>query len=301
VKLSGRLSVAARFQVQQEVRGWPETATPTDKMSGLAKLGLVIIAVLFLAALFAPVLAPYDSSEQQLTARLETPTQEHPLGRDEFGRDILSRMIFGARVSMRVGVTVVLVCALIGTIIGAISGYYGGWIDRIISSFLFNTFLAFPGILLAIAMVAFLGPSLTNLILALCVIGWVSYARLVRGQVLKVKELDFVQAARTLGASDRWIILLHIIPNVVQPLIVQATLGMAGAVLAEASLSFLGLGVQEPVPSWGKMLDSGRAYLITAPHMVIFPGLAIMLTVMAFNFVGDALNDWINPKSKSGK
>lgn len=251
-----------------------------------------------LVAALAPFLAPHSITEQELTARLEGPSLAHPFGRDEFGRDVLSRLIFGARVSMRVGVTVVAVCSLTGTIIGALSGYYGGWIDRLVAGFLFNTFLAFPGILLAIALVAFLGPSITNLILALCVIGWVSYARLVRGQVLKVKELDFVQAARALGASTPRVIVVHILPHVVQPLIVQATLGMAGAILAEAGLSFLGLGVQEPLPSWGKMLDAGRAYLTTAPHLVVFPALAIMLTVMAFNVAGDGLNEWFNPRSR---
>ncbi|HXF06254.1 MAG TPA: ABC transporter permease [Blastocatellia bacterium] len=269
-------------------------------MNRLAKVGLIIIGVLVLVAVLAPWLAPHSITEQTLAARLEGPSLAHPLGRDEFGRDLLSRLIFGARVSMRVGVTVVMVCSLVGTIIGALSGYYGGWIDRLIASFLFNTFLAFPGILLAIALVAFLGPSITNLILALCIIGWVSYARLVRGQVLKIKELDFVQAARALGASTPRVIVVHILPHVVQPLIVQATLGMAGAVLAEAGLSFLGLGVQEPWPSWGKMLDAGRAYLTTAPHLVIFPGLAIMITVMAFNVAGDGLNEWLNPRLRQG-
>lgn len=280
-------------------RGLDEEGGSED-VNRLAKVGLIIIGGLVLVAVFAPWLAPHSITEQALAARLEGPSLAHPLGRDEFGRDLLSRLIFGARVSMRVGVTVVMVCSLVGTIIGALSGYYGGWIDRLIASFLFNTFLAFPGILLAIALVAFLGPSITNLILALCIIGWVSYARLVRGQVLKIKELDFVQAARALGASTPRVIVVHILPHVVQPLIVQATLGMAGAVLAEAGLSFLGLGVQEPWPSWGKMLDAGRAYLTTAPHLVIFPGLAIMLTVMAFNVAGDGLNEWFNPRVRQG-
>ncbi len=265
-------------------------------MNRVATAGALVIVGVVLVALLAPSLAPHSITEQALTARLEGPSLAHPLGRDEFGRDVLSRLIFGARVSMRVGVTVVAVCSILGTIIGALSGYYGGWLDRVIAGFLFNAFLAFPGILLAIALVAFLGPSVTNLILALCAIGWVSYARLVRGQVFKVKELDFVQAARALGASTPRLIAIHILPHVVQPLIVQATLGMAGAILAEAGLSFLGLGVQEPMPSWGKMLDSGRAYVMTAPHLVIFPGLAIMTTVMAFNVVGDGLNDWLNPR-----
>jgi peptide/nickel transport system permease protein len=265
-------------------------------MNWVARIGLAIIMALFAIAIFAPDLAPHGLTEQQLSTRLQGPTPEHLFGRDEFGRDLLSRMVFGARVSMSVGLTVVLVCGLLGTLIGTMAGYYGGWVDQFLSSFLFNVFLAFPGTLLAIAMVAFLGPSLRNVILALCIIGWVSYARLIRGQVLKTKENDFVVASQASGAGDWRVIVRHILPNSVQPLIVQTTLGMAGAILAEAGLSFLGLGVQEPAPSWGKMLDSGRGYLTTAPHLVIFPGLAIMITVMAFNFVGDGLRERLDPK-----
>jgi len=265
-------------------------------MGWTGKIGWLLVIGLLLVALWAPHLAPHDIQQQDLAARLQPPSRTHPMGRDEFGRDVLSRLLYGARVSLRVGLLVVAICASVGTIIGALAGYYGGWTDRLISGFLFNTFLAFPGILLALAMIAFLGPSVNHLILALSIIGWVSYARPIRGQVLKVKELEFVQAARAMGASDARIVFRHILPNVVQPLIVQATLGVAGAVLAEASLSFLGLGVQEPMPSWGKMLDSGRAYLTTAPHLVIFPGLAIAVTVLAFNLAGDGLNEWLNPQ-----
>jgi peptide/nickel transport system permease protein len=273
-------------------------------MNRLGKIGLVIIALFFLVAIFAPWLAPHDPREQTAAGRgLSTeerlrPTRAHPLGLDDLGRDVLSRLIYGARISLRVGVTVVLISALIGILIGAISGYYGGWIDRFFAGFLFNVFLAFPSILLAIAMVAFLEPSLNNLILALSVIGWVGYARLMRGQVLKVREYDFVTAARALGAGDGRILLRHILPNTVQPLIVQASLGMAGAVLAEASLSFLGLGVPPPAPSWGAMLNDARTFLREAPHLLIFPGLAVMLTVMAFNFVGDGVREWLDPKQK---
>jgi peptide/nickel transport system permease protein len=273
-------------------------------MNRLGKIGFVIITIFFLVAIFAPLLAPYDPREQnvatsyQATEERLKPTREHPLGLDDLGRDVLSRIIYGARISMRVGVTVVLISSLIGILIGAVSGYYGGWVDRFFSGFLFNVFLAFPSILLAIAMVAFLGPSLNNLILALSVIGWVGYARLMRGQVLKVREYDFVTAARALGASDARILLRHILPNAIQPLIVQASLGMAGAVLSEASLSFLGLGVPPPAPSWGAMLNDARTYLRAAPHLLIFPGLAVMLTVLAFNFVGDGLREWLDPKQK---
>jgi len=268
-------------------------------MNPLAKIGLAIIALLILIALLAPVFISKEKvTAQDLSKSLQKPTLEHPMGRDENGRDVLARIAYGARISMRVAVIVVLISALIGTIIGSISGYYGGWIDGIISSYLFNVFLSFPGILLAIAMVAFLGPSITNLIIALCIIGWVGFARLMRGQVLKVREYDFVTAARALGGSDWRIVFKHILPNSIQPLIVQASLGMAGAVLSEASLSFLGLGVPEPVPSWGKMLDDGRQHLFNAPHMVIFPGLMIMITVLAFNFLGDGLREWLDPKQR---
>jgi peptide/nickel transport system permease protein len=273
-------------------------------MPRLGKFGLVIIALFFIVAIFAPLIAPYDpreqssaNSSQSVQDRLK-PSSNHLLGTDDLGRDVLSRVIHGARISMRVGVTVVLISALIGIVIGSVSGYYGGWIDRFFSGFLFNVFLAFPGILLAIAMVAFLGPGLNNLILALSVIGWVGYARLIRGQVLKVREYDFVTAARALGGNDIRILLRHILPNAIQPLIVQASLGMAGAVLSEASLSFLGLGVPPPAPSWGSMLNDARNFLRVAPHLLIAPGLAVMLTVMAFNFVGDGLREWLDPKQK---
>ena len=273
-------------------------------MNRLGKFGLIIISLFFLVALFAPVIAPYDPREQLQDGRnLPTeerlkPTSKNLLGRDDLGRDVLSRIVHGARISMRVGVTVVLISALIGTLIGAISGFYGGWIDRFLSGFLFNVFMSFPSLLLAIAMVAFLGPSLNNLILALSVIGWVGYARLIRGQVLKVREYDFVTAARALGASDVRLIVRHILPNAIQPLIVQASLGMAGAVLSEASLSFLGLGVPPPTPSWGAMLNDARSFLTIAPHLLLFPGIAVMLTVLAFNFVGDGLREWLDPKQQ---
>jgi peptide/nickel transport system permease protein len=276
-------------------------------MNRLGKIGLVIIAIFFFAAIFAPVIAPYDPTVQERFAsdvppdeRLK-PTSRHILGLDDLGRDVLSRIIYGARVSMQIGVLVVLISASIGAIIGAFSGYYGGWVDRFFSGFLFNVFLSFPSILLAIAMVAFLGPSIHNLILALSVIGWVGYARLMRGQVLKVREYDFVTAARALGAGDARILFRHILPNAIQPLIVQASLGMAGAVLSEASLSFLGLGVQPPTPSWGVMLNDARSYLRVAPHLLVFPGLAVMFTVLAFNFVGDGLREWLDPRQSREK
>ncbi|MGH9763286.1 MAG: ABC transporter permease, partial [Blastocatellia bacterium] len=217
----------------------------------------------------------------------------------QLGRDELVRIIYGARISMMVGISVVAFSSIIGVLIGAFSGYKGGWTDRIVSGFLFNVFLSFPGILLAIAMVAFLGPSIKNLIVALSAIGWVSYARLMRGQVLKAKELDYVTAARALGAGDVRIFFRHLLPNTIQPLIVQASLGMAGAILAEAGMSFLGLGVPEPIPSWGKMIDDSREFWFTAPHLFIFPGIMIALAVVSFNFIGDGLRERLDPKQRN--
>jgi peptide/nickel transport system permease protein len=270
-------------------------------MNRLTIIGLFIVAVLVLVALFAPWIAPYDVGATDLAMRYLPPSAAHWFGTDSTGRDIFSRVVYGARISLQVGVIVVVVSAFIGTILGAIAGYYGGWVDRVVSGYVFNVFLAFPGLLLAIAMVAFLGAGLNKLILALCIIGWVGYARLIRGQVLKVREYDFVQAARALGASDARILLLHILPNAIQPLIVQASLGMAGAVLSEAALSFLGLGVPPPAPSWGVMIEEARdlSTLQAAPHALIFPGIAIALTVLAFNFIGDGLREYLDPRQRA--
>jgi peptide/nickel transport system permease protein len=270
-------------------------------MNRLTIIGLIIVAILVLVALFAPWIATHDVGATNLSIRYLPPSATHYFGTDSTGRDLFSRVIFGARISLEVGIIVVAVSAFVGTILGALAGYYGGWFDRVLSGYIFNIFLAFPGLLLAIAMVAFLGAGLNKLILALCIIGWVGYARLIRGQVLKVREYDFVQAARALGASDARILLRHILPNAIQPLIVQASLGMAGAVLAEASLSFLGLGVPPPSPSWGVMIEEARdlSTLQSAPHALIFPGIAIALTVLAFNFIGDGLREYLDPRQRA--
>jgi peptide/nickel transport system permease protein len=257
--------------------------------------GALLTIVLIVVALAAPLLSPYDPSVQDTSRRLETPSRDHILGMDDLGRDVLSRIIWGSRVSLRVGFSVVLLASLIGVSLGAISGYFGGAIDTLVMR-VSDILLAFPGILLAIAMVAVLGPSLNNVILALATIGWVGYARLVRGQVLKVREMEYVTAARALGARSFRVILHHVLPNVINPVIVMATLGLAGAILAEAALSFLGLGVQPPTPSWGAMLTAGRRYLGMANHLAIYPGIAIMLAVMGLNFLGDGLIDALDPK-----
>jgi peptide/nickel transport system permease protein len=268
-------------------------------MNGVAKFGIAVVAVFVLLAVLSPLLASWDKVQSQdLVTRLDPPDRSHLMGRDQLGRDVMSRIIYGTRVSMLVGLSVVTISSIIGVLIGAFAGYKGGWTDRLVSGFVFNVFLSFPGILLAIAMVAFLGPSLRNLIIALSVIGWVGYARLMRAQVLKVREYDFVTAARALGASDVRILIKHILPNSIQPLIVQASLGMAGAILAEAGMSFLGLGVPEPIPSWGKMIDDSREFWFTAPHLFIFPGIMIALSVLAFNFIGDGLREKLDPRQR---
>jgi peptide/nickel transport system permease protein len=261
----------------------------------MIRIGLLIVCLTVFAAVAGPLLTPYDPSAQELARRLEGPSLAHPLGLDELGRDILARLLAGARISLLVGLAVVSVSSLIGMTLGSIAGYFGGRLDDAISRVI-DVLMAFPGILLAIALVAVLGPNLTNVVLALSVIGWVGYARLVRGQALRAREFDFVQAARALGAGSPHIILRHILPTAFPAVVVQATLGMAGAIIAEAALSFLGLGVQPPTPSWGTMLDAGRSHLFDAPHLTIFPGLAIALLVLGLNFVGDGLRDRVDPK-----
>ncbi|MGA7317403.1 MAG: ABC transporter permease [Silvibacterium sp.] len=264
----------------------------------LATLGALLLAGFLLAAIFAPLLAPANPTTIDLNHRLAPPSAAHWLGADELGRDILSRILYGARLSLTVAVSVVACSLLLGIVLGGIAGYYGGVLDTTLNIFVMNAFLALPGILLAIAFVAFLGPGMINLILALSIGGWVGYARLVRAQVLAVREREFVEAARAQGAGDVRIFVRHIFPNMVQPLIVQAAIGMAGAVLAEATLSFLGLGIPPPAASWGSMLNDARSHLFDAPHLVIFPALAVMLCVLSFNFLGDALRDYLDPRTR---
>ncbi|MBL8123499.1 MAG: ABC transporter permease [Pyrinomonadaceae bacterium] len=268
-------------------------------MNRLSYIGIAIALIVILLAVFAPLVATHDVEFQNLANRFASPSAEHWFGTDSLGRDVFSRAVFGARISLEVGISVVTVSGIIGILIGAVAGFYGGWVDKILSGYLFNVFLAFPGLLLAIALVAFLGAGLGKLILALCIIGWVGYARVMRGQVLKVREYDFVQAAKALGASNMRILFTHILPNSIQPLIVQASLGMAGSVLSEASLSFLGLGIPPPAPSWGTMIEEARNYFSVYPHTLFFPGIAIALTVLAFNFIGDGLREYLDPKQRT--
>jgi len=252
--------------------------------------GIAIVGVVVLAAVLGPWLIPFDPSAQELALRLEGPSRQHWLGLDELGRDILSRVVSGARVSLAVGLIVVSVSAFIGAIAGSVAGYYGGVVDDAISRVI-DVLLAFPGVLLAIALVAVLGPSLTNVALALSSIGWVGYARVVRAQVLQAREFEYVVAARAVGAGSPRILIRHILPAALPALTVQATLGMGGAILSEAALSFLGLGVQPPTPSWGAMINYGRAHILDAPHLTVFPGLAIALLVLGLNLLGDGLRE----------
>jgi peptide/nickel transport system permease protein len=269
------------------------------RQSGPGRVGLALTLFLVIVALAAPLIAPNDPTAQNLPSRLAAPSAAHWMGTDELGRDILSRIIYGTRVSMTVSVSVVLGAGIVGLAIGALAGYFGGWFDRFVNIVLINAFLSFPGILLAIAFAAFLGPGLGKVILALVITGWAGYARLARAQILQAKEMEYVLAARSVGASDARILIRHLLPNILQPLLVQATIAMAGAILAESTLSFLGVGVLAPMPSWGAMLNDARGHLFDAPHLVIFPALAVMTAVLAFNLLGDALRDWMDPRMRA--
>jgi ABC-type dipeptide/oligopeptide/nickel transport system permease subunit len=271
-----------------------------------AVVGLAVVGLLILVALLAPVLAPMDPDKQELFSRLAKPGSPFPesfgkagtflLGADHVGRDLLSRLMYGSRVSLLVGLVAEAMVLLIGVPLGAMAGYYGGKVDQSIMR-VADVMFAFPDLLFAMAIVFALGPGLVNLFIALGFVGWAGMARLVRGQVLQIKEADFVQAAKAAGAKDWWIILRHILPNALGPIIVSVTLGIPGAIMSEASLSFLGLGVAPPTSTWGTMIFDGRGYLRHAPILSIVPGVAIMITVLAFNLVGDGLRDALDPRS----
>jgi peptide/nickel transport system permease protein len=259
--------------------------------------GAIILLLLVASALFAPAIAPHHPLRQNLQNDLIAYGADHPLGTDKLGRDIFSRILYGGRISLLIGVATVSLSLTIGFIVGALSGFYGGWIDLLLMR-LVDILLAFPGILLAIAFTAVLGPGLDHVVMALCLIGWTSYARLVRGEILALRERDFIQAARALGGAPIRIVLLHLLPNLLPPLLIQATFGLAAAIVAEGSLSFLGLGVEPPTPSWGAMLNDGRQFLLVAPHLTTYPGLAIMLTVLGLNLVGDALQEQLDKRNR---
>jgi len=264
----------------------------------LAAVGVLLLAVFVAGGLAAPWIAPYNPASIDLLHRLQGPSFAHPAGTDELGRDIFSRLLWGARLSLAISVSVVSVSLALGLTIGGLAGYLGGWIDTALTTFAMNTFLALPGILLAIAFAAFLGPGFTNLVLALAIGGWAGYARLVRAQVMSVRDREYIDAARALGAGGMRIFFRHILPNILQPILVQAAIGMAGVILAEATLSFLGLGIPAPAPSWGGMLNDARLHLFDSPHLVLFPAIAVAGAVLGFNFLGDALRDQLDPRTR---
>ena len=286
----------AEKNIGQSLNG-PKEVLKRLSRAPLAMAGLVIVLILVVAAVFAGHIAPYGYADQDLMAAFEEPSRAHIFGTDEFGRDIFSRIVYGARVSLQVGFIAVGIAVFVGGFLGAIAGYYGGRADNIIMRAM-DILLSIPSILLAIAIAASLGPGLFNLMIAVGISSTPNYARIVRGSVLSVRSQEFVEAAKAVGSSDLRIIMKHIIPNCLAPIIVQSTLGVAIAILTAAGLSFIGLGIQPPIPEWGAMLSGGREYIRDYAYMTIFPGLAIMITILALNFLGDGLRDALDPKLK---
>ncbi|WP_145407361.1 nickel transporter permease [Paenibacillus xylanexedens] len=293
-KLSTNTGASVDVATKSTSGPWRE-AWRTFRKNRLALAGLVIIVFFILMAFIAPYISPYDYKEQVLTDRLQAPSAEHWFGTDDLGRDVFSRVLHGARISLWVGFFSVIGSIIAGALLGLIAGFYGKWVDMFISR-LFDILLAFPGILLAIAIVAILGPSLQNALLAIAIVNIPTYGRLVRSRVLSLRQEEFVTSARTLGAGNARILFRHILPNSLTPLIVQGTLGIGTAIIEAAALGFLGMGAQPPDPEWGKMLSDSRQFIQKAPWTLIFPGLSIMLTVLGFNLLGDGLRDTLDPK-----
>jgi peptide/nickel transport system permease protein len=278
--------------------GFSEMVRRRATRQPLAVAGALLLGLFVACGLAAPWISPYSPTAIDLLHRLQGPSAAHWAGTDELGRDTLSRLFYGARISLAVSVTVVSVSLALGIAVGGLAGYLGGWVDVALTTFAMNTFQALPGILLAIAFAAFLGPGFLNLVLALAIGGWAGFARLVRAQVMAVRDREYVDAARALGASGLRIFFRHILPNIVQPILVQAAIGMAGVILAEATLSFLGLGIPAPAPSWGAMLNDARLHLFDSPHLILFPAAAVAGAVLGFNFLGDALRDELDPRTR---
>lgn len=282
----------------EKVSGPWHDAWRAFRKNKIAMAGLIMILFFVLIALLAPVIAPYDYKAQELADRLKPPSSEHWFGTDDLGRDLFTRVLYGARISLWVGTFSVVGSIILGTLLGILAGFYGKWVDMIISR-MFDILLAFPSILLAIAIVAILGPSLQNALLAIAIVNIPTYGRLVRAKVLGLKNEEYITAARSIGMKDSGILLRHILPNSLTPIIVQGTLGIATAIIEAAALGFLGLGAQPPAPEWGKMLSDSRQFIATAPWTVVFPGVSIMLTVLAFNLMGDGLRDALDPRMKN--
>lgn len=283
---------------QEKVNGPWREAWVSFKKSKSALVGSAIVLFFVLIAIFGPFFAPQGFNDQNLSLRLQPPSAEFWFGTDDLGRDVFSRILHGTRISLTVGLAAVLISAFAGSFLGIIAGYYGRWIDTIISRF-FDITLAFPSILLAIAVVSILGPSLRNALIAIAIINIPSFGRLIRSRVLSIKEEEYIHAAKAIGMKNSRILWKHILPNSMTPVIVQGTLAIATAIIEAAALGFLGLGAEAPQPEWGKMLADARMFLLNAPWAMIFPGLAIMLTVIGFNLMGDGLRDALDPKMKS--
>ncbi len=270
----------------------------------VAMVSLIFLFLVILCAAFAPLLTPYPeqgAGEPNITEKLKAPNRQHPLGTDNLGRDLWARILFGARTSLIIGFTVTVVGAFIGTILGATAGYFGGWIDEIIMR-ITDVFLAFPPLLLAIIMAAVLGPSITNTIIAITVVWWPWYTRIIRGQAISVRERNYIKAAIVIGVNDRTIIKRHLLPNIMTPVLVQATLDLGSAILVAASLSFIGLGTQPPAADWGVLVSDGRELLLSGRWWLsVYPGLAIFMTVTALNLMGDGVRDAADPKTRGGK
>lgn len=290
--------VTPKKQVKERKSGPWRDGWRSFKKNKIALIGAMLVLFFVSLAIFGPLLAPQGINEQMLANKLQPPSAEHWFGTDDLGRDVYSRVILGARISLLVGFLSVIASAIVGSFLGIMAGYYGRWIDTIISR-LFDILLAFPSILLAIAIVAVLGPSLQNALIAIAIINVPNFGRLIRSRVLSIKEEEYITAAKAIGMSDRRILLSHILPNAMTPIIVQGTLAIATAIIEAAALGFLGLGAQPPQPEWGKMLADARSYFITAPWTMIFPGLSIMLVVLGFNLMGDGLRDAFDPKMKN--
>ena len=284
---------------KKKKRGQWSEAWRMLKRNKMAMIGLGILVVLILLAVFADVIADYDevAIKMNTSIRLQGPSKDHILGTDELGRDIFARIIHGARVSLQVGIIAVGIAIIVGGTLGAIAGFYGGKLDNVIMRIM-DIFLAIPSILLAISIVSALGSSMPNLMIAVGVSSIPSYARIVRASVLSIKDQEFIEAARAIGARDSRIIIKHILPNSLAPVIVQGTLGVAGAILSTAGLSFIGLGIEKPAPEWGAMLSGGRQHLRDAWHVAAFPGIAIMITILSLNLLGDGLRDALDPRLK---
>jgi len=282
---------------EKVVGPWKE-AWRTFKKNKSAMVGLGIVVFFIMLAVVGPFIAPQGTDDQNLSIRLQAPSSEFWFGTDDLGRDVLSRILHGAQLSLTVGLTAVLMSAVIGSFLGIIAGFYGKWVDTIISR-IFDIMLAFPSILLAIAIVSILGPSLRNALIAIAIINIPNFGRLIRSRVLTIKEEEYIHAAKAIGMKNSRILWRHILPNSMTPILVQGTLAIATAIIEAAALGFLGLGAEQSVPEWGKMLADSRMFLLNAPWAMIFPGLAIMLTVIGFNLLGDGLRDALDPKMKS--